>query len=486
MLEWLWGGLGPAERVVASALAEAGRRPITQEELERILLESGVRVIIRELQNAPELLQEWDILEPADSGFRFRVELLRRWLVDHKPLTRVQEELDHVEPVAESFYQAGLGLYRSGRLEAAIQPLQQAMNINPNHIRATELLADIYLAQGQPDEAREILDRLYDYHPAAARPRLIQALLSEARRIEAEEERLPLYEQILAMHPGQREAQANVRRIWRRRGDAAQAAGKLEEALAAYEQAGLTQEAAHIREKLQAQQAHRLAQQMQAFEAQEAYDEALEIAQQLRTDYVGDWVTESDVERLVRRAQIKALYQRAKRSRDMKTAKDLLVEVLTIDPMYKDTAHLLNEVVTALKASQQEAAASVTSSLSTSATEPPLTSPPPDATNSPPSQRGLVKHLRTPWLIVISTGIAFVIPTLSWAMGILPPADFPGALIFSLIVSLVGMMTVSTSRKIEGQPQKRANWISTSLLLLLLLASAFLFWFSFLDGWRIL
>ncbi|NBD34825.1 MAG: hypothetical protein GVY30_02350, partial [Chloroflexi bacterium] len=298
-----------------------------------------------------------------------------------------------------------------------------------------------------------------------------------------EEERLPLYEQILAMHPGQREAQANVRRIWGGRGDAAQDAGKLEEALAAYERAGLTQEAAHIREKLQAQQAQTLARQMQALEAQEAYDEALEIAQQLRADYAGDWVTETDIERLVRKVQLKAIYQRAKRSRDMKTAKDLLVEVLTIDPMYKDTAHLLNEVVTALKASQQDAAASVTS---TSATEPPLTSPPQDAANSPPSPGRLVKSLHTPWLIGISAGIAFLIPTLSLAMGILPTADFPSALILSIIVSLIGMMIVSTFRRIEAQPQKRANWISTSLLLLLLLIYAFLFWLSFLGGWHIL
>lgn len=109
MFEWLWEGLGSAERVVVSTLAEAGSRSITQEELEGMLRGSGVRVLIRELQNAPQLLKEWDILEPADGGYRFRVELLRRWIVEHKPLIRVQEELDHVEPVAESLYQAALG-----------------------------------------------------------------------------------------------------------------------------------------------------------------------------------------------------------------------------------------------------------------------------------------------------------------------------------------------------------------------------------------
>ena len=54
-LEWLWGGLGPAERIVASALAGAGPGAITQEELERRLQESGVRILIGELRDAPAL-----------------------------------------------------------------------------------------------------------------------------------------------------------------------------------------------------------------------------------------------------------------------------------------------------------------------------------------------------------------------------------------------------------------------------------------------
>jgi len=116
-LEWLWGGLPPAERVVASALAEAGPGPITQEQLEHLLHESGVRVVIRELQNAPQLLQDWDLIEPADGGYRFRVELLRRWIAENKPLKRVQEELDRIEPVADSLYQAALGLYQGGQLD---------------------------------------------------------------------------------------------------------------------------------------------------------------------------------------------------------------------------------------------------------------------------------------------------------------------------------------------------------------------------------
>ncbi|MEN8215530.1 MAG: substrate-binding domain-containing protein [Pseudomonadota bacterium] len=64
MPEWLWDGLPPAERVVAAALAEAGAGVIYDAQLEHLLYESGVRVVIRELQNAPQLLQDWDLIEP--------------------------------------------------------------------------------------------------------------------------------------------------------------------------------------------------------------------------------------------------------------------------------------------------------------------------------------------------------------------------------------------------------------------------------------
>ena len=249
-MEWLWDGLPPAERVVISALAEVGPSPITQKGLEQSLHESGVRVVIRELENAPQLLQEWDILEPANGGYRFRVELLRRWIAEHKPLHRVQAALDRIEPVAENFYRAALGLYRGGQLDQAIDPLRQAIGLNPNHVRANQLLADILLAQGQPGEARQLLERLYEYQPAVARSRLVQALLAEARAAESDEEQLALHERVLELAPMHPEATAGRQRIWWKRGDAAQRDGNLEAALEAYQMAGLTDKVAEIEQEI--------------------------------------------------------------------------------------------------------------------------------------------------------------------------------------------------------------------------------------------
>jgi len=107
MLQWLWGGLEPPQKIVASALAENGRDPVNEEELEKVLRKSGVQNYrIGELQEAPKLLEDWDLIEPVkDKGYRFKVELLRQWLVDYQPLQKVQDEvLDQIKPRAEDYY----------------------------------------------------------------------------------------------------------------------------------------------------------------------------------------------------------------------------------------------------------------------------------------------------------------------------------------------------------------------------------------------
>jgi hypothetical protein len=138
-LEWLWNGLGPAERVVASALAEAGLGVITDEQLHACLRESGVRILIGELQNAPKVLEDWDLIRTEADGYRMPVEMLRRRLVERKPLRLVQAEIDRIQPVAENLFQAAYNLYQSGEIDAAVPLLKQAIGFNPNHLRANQV-----------------------------------------------------------------------------------------------------------------------------------------------------------------------------------------------------------------------------------------------------------------------------------------------------------------------------------------------------------
>lgn len=361
-LEWLWDGLPPAERVVASTLAEAGPGPITQDELEQVLHESGVRVVIRELQNAPQLLQDWDLIEPADSGYRFRVELLRRWMAENKPLRRVQEELDHIEPVAENYYRAALGLYRGGQLDQAVDDLRRAISLNPNHVRANLLLADILLAQGQAGEAQQLLERLYEYQPAAARSRLVQALLAQAQVTESdadrtgwlwppvgEDEQLALYERVLELDPTQPEATAGRQRIWQQRGDTALERDDLETALEAYHEAGLTDKVAEVEQEMRRRHLAARLQELEALEQERQYQDALDLAHKLADEYpeMRDW--KPHLERLERKTHLADLYQRALgalQSDDRQTAQTLLAKVVALEPEYEEATRYLHEAVT--------------------------------------------------------------------------------------------------------------------------------------------
>ena len=216
-LEWLWDGLNPAERVVAAALAEAGKRPIPQPELESILHRSGVRILIGELQNAPKVLKDWDLIREVETGFEFRVELLRQWIADRKPLSREQEEIDKIKPLAESFFQNAYTVYSAGELDDAVPLLEKAIGFNPNHLRASQLLSEIFIAQGKVEEALEILEKLYQYQPSIAKPRLIQALLLQAKQVNTtvtdKQKLLTLYKRILEMDSRQSEAILEYQKI---------------------------------------------------------------------------------------------------------------------------------------------------------------------------------------------------------------------------------------------------------------------------------
>lgn len=237
-LEWIWSGWGPAERLVALATAEAGPGPISRPELNKRLQELGIRALIGELQDAPRLLAEFGVIEPDTGGYHFRIELLRRWIAGRKSRRLVQDEVNHIEPVAASLYRAAHRHYQAQAFEQAIPLLRQAIGLNPNHVQATQLLAEILLARGELSPARQLLESLYEYQPDAARPRLVQALLLQARQATGKEQ-LALYEQVLQLEPDHPEAATGRRRIWEHQGNQAAAQGDLETALHAYKQAGL-------------------------------------------------------------------------------------------------------------------------------------------------------------------------------------------------------------------------------------------------------
>lgn len=251
--QWIWDGLPPAERVVMSAMAEAGDVVITQEKLVEIFNRSGVRIIVRELELAPDTLVEWQLLSPADDGYRFVVPLLRHWVVAYRPLRRVKEELDRLDPLAENLFQTGQQFYRLGQIDDAANQLQQALRINQNHLKAHLLLGRIQLEKGDVQSAVRILEEAYQYDQVAAKNDLIPALLALSETL-SETKKFETYERALQIDSHHPVVLEKRRGLWKARAETAMQRGANDVAFHAFIEAedkdGATDALLRIRQEI--------------------------------------------------------------------------------------------------------------------------------------------------------------------------------------------------------------------------------------------
>lgn len=212
IFEWIWDGLPSAERVVFAAIAEATREHpvVTEEQLIDLLQRHGIRILTRQLELAPATLVEWDMLRKTADGYIFFIELMRRWVLDRKPLPKVKDELNRVEPQAERLYRSGEFFYRQPDLESAKNQLRHALRANQNHLKARMLLGQILLEQNNPAEAVRELEEAYHYDEDAARYPLIRTLLQHGEslgRAGNDDGALKAYERVLAISPHEKVAQ---------------------------------------------------------------------------------------------------------------------------------------------------------------------------------------------------------------------------------------------------------------------------------------
>ena len=80
VFEWIWDGLPPAERIIFSAVASAAdeNAVIAADDLLSLLQHHGIRILLRELELAPRVLIEWEMLRCVAGGHGFFIELMRR------------------------------------------------------------------------------------------------------------------------------------------------------------------------------------------------------------------------------------------------------------------------------------------------------------------------------------------------------------------------------------------------------------------------
>jgi tetratricopeptide (TPR) repeat protein len=243
VLVWLWGGLSPAEKIYAAALAEvAGEgETISGDQVIQVLTTHAARLRTRRVELAPRDLVERRVLEEAgERAYRFAVELFRRWVRRNKPLSEVKGELDRIEPVADQLFNVGQSLFYQRQWGRAAQVFRQALEANPRHFRARLHLGEALLEQEQANEAVGELEQAYELDRDEARLPLARARGAPARaRIAngAEDGALAACERALEISPNERAAQELRATVWTRQGDAALERDDLETALVAYQEA---------------------------------------------------------------------------------------------------------------------------------------------------------------------------------------------------------------------------------------------------------
>lgn len=209
VFSWIWNGLPPAERILTSALAELLRddnAPATRDDLLQSLQTHRLRIIASELQNAPDRLAAWQLLEKIGNGYRFLVPIFRQWVQTRKPLSESQTELDRMNPRAQYYYEAGKQAFEDGDFDSAIQNLNSSLRANPEHLQARLTLGQIYLEQNKLDDAIATHEEAYKRDDVLAKYRLIQSLMLRAEKSQNPTSALVDYQRILAIEPNYIEA----------------------------------------------------------------------------------------------------------------------------------------------------------------------------------------------------------------------------------------------------------------------------------------
>ncbi len=392
---WIWDGLPPAERVVMAAMAEAGTTIISQEQIEDVLNRSGVRLVARELKIAPMTLVEWDLLHPMNENYRFAVPLLQVWVKNNRPLARVKDELDRLDPLAENLYRSGQSFYGLGKTAEATQQLRQALAANPNHLKSRLLLGRILFEQGDLqslNDSVQVLEEGYNYDTVAVGSDLVKTLLALADH-QNDDEKIKAYTRILEIQPQQNLARERMNAIWIGRGEVALEQKNFTEALEAFNKAGDTKKIELVRQAEKerwgieadtALQANDLAKalelykligdeskiaslselvekkwvedQMQkglAAEKQEQWDQAI----QFYNSILVKQPQHDSVPALLKNAQAQAsLADLYKQGLDLMAVKNFenaiiqFVKILNVNPRYKDSAWFVYDIVKGQKA----------------------------------------------------------------------------------------------------------------------------------------
>jgi len=207
-LAWLWDGLPIAERFILSAVTSVTDENgiATAESINEALHQHRVQLLGIELTRAPDMLVDWGWLQKTEErgGYKFVVEILRRWISKKHSLENAKRELENISKRAIRDYTYARQAHLDGDLEIAVESYRRALAANPNHAGAQLGLAQALHEQGLIEEAVTEYEKAYNLDEIA-REGLIKALLASGEVLEKDAtsvaEAVKRYERILEVAP---------------------------------------------------------------------------------------------------------------------------------------------------------------------------------------------------------------------------------------------------------------------------------------------
>ncbi|NEQ82228.1 MAG: AAA family ATPase, partial [Moorea sp. SIO2I5] len=217
-LAWLWDGLPIPEQVVFSAVAEAHKRAISQDQPVpehplSFLKRYGV-IQTTSLSQAPKRLKHYGFVDDTES--RVKVPLVQRWLLKYHPLQQeilALEKLDQDQ--TNQNYQLATRRYQQGKIQTALLLYQEVLEINPNHFSALLDLAQGYLQANDYRKAVELYRRADKVNPRQNQEGLLPLLNYGDQLIEQQElkKAKQLFEEILDIEPDHKLARQKLEHI---------------------------------------------------------------------------------------------------------------------------------------------------------------------------------------------------------------------------------------------------------------------------------
>jgi photosystem II stability/assembly factor-like uncharacterized protein/tetratricopeptide (TPR) repeat protein len=217
---WLWQGLPQAEQFILSAIAEVTEESgvATEAQISRVLEQHRVWLLGIELSNAPKRLIEWEMLREREAGnYQFAIALVRRWVLQTRPLEKVKQEIESASAMAARDYENAREAHVAGDLETAISDYRLALKANPKHAGARLGLARALYEQGELAQAVEEYERAFEVDAVNAQDELITARIAFAQWLEVQyelDQAAEQYRRVLQLLPNEEQVQEKLARLY--------------------------------------------------------------------------------------------------------------------------------------------------------------------------------------------------------------------------------------------------------------------------------